>query len=127
MSVATPVLKEDTAVTTAWTTVYETGVVGGYQQFLAFQIDNAAALSALSDFKVQVKDHADASWEDYIYGAMWSDGSNTNLRSESATRLNAVASGSTARATVRFEGVWGVRLLAKSASTSTVTIRGTLS
>ena len=126
MKDTTHVEQENTAVTNADTEVLALTMTAGFISYIAIEVENVSG-GTLNSFKVQIKTHGSGEWHTYVSDANFDSTTNSNLLFSSDTGPHEVAAAGFAAFIVRLEGVFAFRLLAKSASASVVSVRGTLS
>ena len=126
MKDTTHIEQENTAVTTEFTEVLAPQMTAGFISYMAIEVENESG-GDLTDFRVQIKMHGSGQWFAYVDDENFDSTTNSNMLWASATGPHEVAAAGFAAFIVRLEGVFAFRLLAKSASASVVSVRGTLS
>ncbi len=109
--------KTPAAVTVAatWTELLRI-VLGGKVARANIELENAGDTNALTDFKVQARDHEDGEWYDYLSGAqIVATARPESLAAEAITHLR-----------VGVVAVNAIRLMAKSASGTTANAKATV-
>ena len=89
-------------------------------------VSGTSEVGTLDDFVVQLRNHEDGDWYDYLDQQDYDNVNQPNMPFASQEGPHEVQSGNTAHLTFKANGVGSVRFQAKSVSTSVILIRGLL-
>jgi hypothetical protein len=117
---------EATASVTGTDVVVYQRTIRGTLTLANVEIENAGA-NALTDFKVQLKDHEFGEWYTYLGSTDWSTTTISNLRFVSTVVPNTLSASGTSHIHFRVNAAMGMRLVATCAAGTTVEARGSWS
>lgn len=121
----TPFEKAISATTALNTPAAADTIVVDGQALVNFEVDNAAA-AAVNSFIVQLQDHINGEWYNYLGGADFATNS-ANMLFSSSTGPQATAGGGKAHASIRVNGAYAMRFKCSlAAGAGVVTVRGSM-